>query len=31
MSKNVLVLDRSVRITELEIPRTDVADLPADC
>lgn len=26
MSKNVLVLDRSVRITELEIPRTDVAD-----
>jgi hypothetical protein len=26
MPKNVLVLDRSVRITELEIPRTDVAD-----
>ncbi|MFZ0866777.1 MAG: hypothetical protein WAN06_09030 [Candidatus Sulfotelmatobacter sp.] len=26
MSKNVLVLDRSVRITELEISRTDVAD-----
>jgi hypothetical protein len=26
MPKNVLVLDRSVRITELEIPHTDVAD-----
>src|SRR5438876_10211689 len=26
MPKNVLVLDRSVKITELEIPRKDVAD-----
>src|ERR1700752_2222695 len=26
MTKNVLLLDRGVRITELEIPRKDVAD-----
>jgi hypothetical protein len=26
MPKNVLVLDRSVRIAELEIPRKDIAD-----